>query len=487
MYNFFLLLKIRLDEMFEISTTKFQKQFSKKFSYLFHKIIMLLLYITGFYFFYLLAYFLGTLGLAEILPVTGYLGAMVITFISVLLTINETFTGNEDSEFLLSMPISAFNQVIVLFIIVYIKNLLYCIMIEVPFYIVYHQCVSGGCNFGPWLIGLLFTSLPVCGIATLVGMVIILSIVHSPKKNQIMSVISLVFVFTAIIILIAIADTIYLTVTGGSIFENMASLIISNLTSNLKFARFYQLGIVEGQITYTFLFVFMSIIWYAVLLFMHTMAYQTSITALRSPISYGEKDTNDILSLMKENGTQIAMVKKEISQFLGSKSYLMHSMIGIILGIVLPINFLVVGVDEFDTYIAKIPFLICTLVGVSCTTYCALSIEGRRYWIMEASPANLWELNKAKIFVNLIFTLPMAILSGTLFSVAFYTSVLQTLLNILLPASYAFVSAYYGIIINAKFVDYSCESEEMVMNRGTTFLLGYLPVILLPLIFTMIL
>ena len=48
---------------------------------------------------YFAADYLKTLGLAQILPVVGYFGAVVLTFITTVIKINETFSGSEDSEF----------------------------------------------------------------------------------------------------------------------------------------------------------------------------------------------------------------------------------------------------------------------------------------------------------------------------------------------------------------------------------------------------
>ena len=83
MRNFFLILKIRFQETFDLSS----------------RLMLFILYAAMFAGVYFAADYLKTLGLAQVLPVVGYFGAVVLTFITTVIKINETFSGSEDSEF----------------------------------------------------------------------------------------------------------------------------------------------------------------------------------------------------------------------------------------------------------------------------------------------------------------------------------------------------------------------------------------------------
>ena len=243
MRNFFLILKIRVQEKFDLSS----------------RLMLFILYAAMFAGVYFAADYLKTLGLAQILPVVGYFGAVVLTFITTVIKINETFSGSEDSEFLLSMPFSSAVQVFVMFIMMFLSNLLICILMELPTYLVYRSTEFGaGFGIGRWILGLLLTSLPFGGIAVAVGMFIILSLVSSPKKNQIVSFICLFFLCIACILGILVVDRIYLVASGQVVYEagNAATGFLKEITRNFKFGRFYQLGIVEGEGAYIFLFSF---------------------------------------------------------------------------------------------------------------------------------------------------------------------------------------------------------------------------------------
>lgn len=485
MSNFFLILKIRLDQMFEISATLKQNILLKKISMILHHVIIVGLYVLMLTSVHALANYLTNRGLVDALPVIGYFGAVALTFIATIIKINETFTGNEDSEFLLSMPFSSATQVFVMFVIMYIQNLLCCILIELPIYMVYRNEVNNETlSLGLWVLGLLITSLPFCGIAVMVGMFIILCLVNQPKKNQIVAGIALFFVAIVIILAVVMADRIYLVATGKVVYEGeaIARGLVEEICRNFKFGRFYQLGIVEGKVAYTILFTLMSVIWYVVLLFMHTLAYQSVVTELRSPIIYKEVSGEEIVKRMKQHKTFTVMLKKEKEQFSRSENYMLQCAIGIILGLVVPLNFMFIGVDGLNDVKQLIPALICLFIGISNTTYCAMSMEGKRHWIIETSPLQEAILTSAKVIFNLLLTIPMSMISGITFGIAFHLDILKILLYITIGIIYAVCNGLWGNLIGVKFADYSFETESMIMHRGAPFMLGYLPGVIIPII-----
>ncbi len=456
MHNYLLLLKVRI------------KEFADP-----RKLILVPMYAVVFFGIFELAKYLDASGQTSTLPILGYVMALALTFITTILKINDTFSGKDDSEFLLSMPFSSAVQVFSMFTIMYVKNLAYCILTELPCLLVYMQ--TQHINIPVWIIGLLFTSLMINGIAVLVGIVIILGLASSPKKNQIVSGISLTLIAAVIALVLLLADRIYLVTTGVA---GLDVSIVGEVTHYFRIARFYQMGIVEGEITNILLYVFMSLIWYAVFLFMHTMAYQTVITELRSPAVYGTMD--EVKGTPKE--PEKALLKKEINQFLRSRSYLINASIGLILGIALPINFIILGTETLGMLKWAVPAIICLCVGLSCTTYCSLSMEGRRHWIMETIPMEVNDVVKSKVLINLYLTVPMSVISGILFAIAFHANVIQIILYLVVPVLYSFLTAILGIKLDIKYGSFKSESEDIVLRQGKPFLLGYVPFVVVPVV-----
>lgn len=485
MNNFALILKVRLNELFQIDATRKEASISKKLFAIFHNLLSIIIYFLVIGLLYKVAQLMVSYSLTDILLITGYLGASLLCFLITVLKINQMLSGNEDSEFLLSMPFSSAVQVFVMFIILYVRNLLLCLMIEAPFAIVYTQKVAVGPGFwGIWVFGALITCLPLSGIALMVGMFITLCLVHSPRKNQIMSGISMCFIVGIIAVAFYLIDRIYLVSTGAVIIdgESIANALMHEILLNSRFGRFYQYGIVQQDPFYAILFTFMSVLWFVVLLFMHTMAYQTVVTALRSPVVYGSYE----LSELKEMEPRKAIMKKEREQFLRSKSQLIYSSVGIFIGLIIPINFLIIGTTSFASFAPIIPAIICALAGFSSISYCSISMEGKRHWILESAPIDFKDLLKYKCQVDLMLKLPFSVISGILFSIAFKTSFSMSLLNIVIPVIYSILTAVWGIIVDRKYASYTNESEEIVMRQGSSFLLAYLPSIIIPVVIILI-
>lgn len=243
-----LLLRIRLDELFGISATKYGKNQKKKISKYIHGVIMFLLFVISVGMAYGVALKLAESGFANLLPVTSYVVGSIISLVVTILKINEMLSGNEDAEFLMSMPFSTISQVAVLFLILYLKNTFYAMIAVVSMGIVYGMYTSvSGSFWALWILGLLLTSLPASGIAALIGMVIAIFLSTSKNSNLIQSLISM-GIFTGIIILIlhtiARVGEVLLKETNQN-NESLCQEIIAEITGNYKLAAFYQNGIVE--------------------------------------------------------------------------------------------------------------------------------------------------------------------------------------------------------------------------------------------------
>lgn len=463
MYNFLLLLKLRLKERTSPVRT----------------ITLVIVYCLLFAAMYFGGAFLASIQMADTLPLLGFVLSITITFVITVLSINESFSKSTDSEFLLSVPLSSAVQVFVSFFMLYVKNLLLCILFQAPLLIVsLKNAVS--ISIIRWFVGLLLTSLPINGIAMLVGVVLSLCLSLSSRKNQIMNGIT-VFLITAVIaFLMWIGDVVFLVSTGRMVVEggNIASGIIEQITLNFKFGRFYQNGIINGDAGFLLLFCFMSFIWCALFLFIHTMSYQIVVTSLNEPTEHksysAEELSTNSLPIRK------ALFKKEIKQFVLSKRYFSNTFVGLILMLAVPINLMIVGADVFDKLKDIAPLLVCAFIGMSCTTYCSISMEGKRYWILESTDISKADIARTKVFMNLVFTVPFALLSVILFESAFKMSFLRLVIFVLTVIAYAIFSAIYGIAVDYKFSSFEEKSEEIILRQGKSFFIGYLPLVIAP-------
>lgn len=490
MNKLFLLLKIRFDEWFGISATKYEKNPGKRNLKYIRYVVAILLTLICVGLSFGVSMKLAESGFAKMLPVTAYALGSIISLVVTILKINEMISGNEDAEFLMSMPFSSVVQVIVMFLMLYLKNTFYTMIVAVPMGLVYgrYTSVSGG-FWGLWILGLLLTSLPTSGIAALIGMVIAILLSTSKNSNLIQSLVSLGILTGVFLLVIHLVDGVGKILERGT-GRNTGELcekIIAEITGNYKLAGFYQNGIVNQSALWVFLFVLMSVIWYLFFVFFLSISYQELILALQSPVNYQVYEFRPLVQ--RDLGKTLYL--REVEQWLHSKSYMVNSMIGVLLSLVVSLVLLVKGVEpvcqrfgvlEYLPEITRcVPALLCLTVGMSCTSYCSMSLEGKRHWILETMPIDEKIICRSKVRLNLTITIPSVVVSALFLSLAFHTSVFRTLLFFLIPLSYAFLSAWWGIWIDQKYGDYASESENQAMHQSPVFFLGYLPGVLLPL------
>ncbi|MCQ2487545.1 MAG: hypothetical protein MJ129_06435 [Clostridia bacterium] len=491
MRNLYLVLRMRADEMFGLSTTRYETNGKKKTFSILHKVIMALVAVILFVAIFVASKLLAANGFATILPTVSYVIASVVTFLMTILQLNDTVSGDEDSEFLLSMPFGIGTVPISMFLTMYLKSLVYTALFEVPMIIPYVSVVGGSTGFWVhWVIGFLATCLPISGIAALIGMTIALILSSSSRNNQIQSTIYLVVSAGAVALVFNLVRKIgHVFVDGiGQDPADLSANIVKELCVNYNFARLYQLGVVEMTNVYTFLFVLLSVIWYLFFLGLLTVSYKEFIIALRCPITYQDYE----FKALEAKDMEKALFKRELEQFLRSKSYLVSSLVGPIVATVIGIFLAVIGGEEFFTRFGAatvaagiknaLPAIICFVVALGCTSYCAMSIEGKRHWIMETMPMDERIIEKSKIKVSLLVTVPTAIITSILFVIAFRPNVIIAIATVILPLAYAVLTSWWGIKMDSKYADYSSEDERQAMRHGTSFLFAYLPSVVIPLV-----
>ena len=134
------------------------------------------------------------------------------------------------------------------------------------------------------------------------------------------------------------------------------------------------------------------------------------------------------------------------------------------------------------TLAAMLAALICFFVAMCCTTFCSLSIEGRRHWIWATSPIGERILYGSKVFLNLCLTVPLSLFCAICGMVALHPSAGGILLLLLAPLLYSVASALWGMFIETRFADYSVENENQIMNQSLSYFLGKLPFLALPVV-----
>ena len=155
-----LLVKLQLDGIFRFSEFRYAKSGKAKIAFFLRSLVPLLLAFVLYGVCYYLGQTLSKGGLAGVLPVLGYLLGSLLTLIFTMIKINELLAGDDNALFLLSLPISTFWHVFLIFLRLYVECTILVLLSNIPFLQAYLMAVSVDGGFlGRWIVGL---CLPVC-------------------------------------------------------------------------------------------------------------------------------------------------------------------------------------------------------------------------------------------------------------------------------------------------------------------------------------
>lgn len=483
MRNLFLMVKIHLDEEFRISTFFHEKNPVKRMGFVMKNIVLLCMLAALAGMSYLSGQQMVANGFGEAIPLIGYVVGNLISLIATVLKINDILAGNSDAEFLMSLPMGTFLHVICIFLRIYVWDTLLVALTNVPMILAYQ---AGGMVvpgfWKSWIFGLLFTCMPVTGLATLLGTVLALCLSTVRRSNLVQSIITLcVLAFVGILLL----KTVY---SAGKVLDSAGDVqsLLDTIMINYKGGRFYQLGVIEHSFGYFCLFMLYSCICFLFFLFVLSMGYEEVIIALSSPKSFIVYQ----YGIQKEKTMAKAISKRLWDQWLQSRSYMTSTLIGPLYAVMISVFLWITGgnglvemlADGAKIHYMAIPFFLCVLIGMGCNTYCGLSMERRCHWVMQVMPLDTREICIQKVKMNLWITEPVSVLCGVLLVLAIKPPMAIGWTYIVLPCLYAVLSALWGMRTDVKHADYSLDSENQVLRQSISFYLGWIPVVILPLL-----
>lgn len=129
-----LLMKLQLDGIFRFSEFRYAKSGKAKIAFFLRSLVPLLLAFVLYGVCYYLGQTLSKGGIAGVLPVLGYLLGSLLTLIFTMIKINELLAGDDNALFLLSLPISTFWHVFLIFLRLYVECTILVLLSNIPFF-----------------------------------------------------------------------------------------------------------------------------------------------------------------------------------------------------------------------------------------------------------------------------------------------------------------------------------------------------------------
>ncbi|MDD6195092.1 MAG: hypothetical protein PUB19_09430 [Lachnospiraceae bacterium] len=483
MRNLCLLLKLHLNEEFRFSVFSHEKNPLKKMGFVLKNLVLVCMLLVVALLSFQAGKLLVSYGLGEAIPLVGYIIGSVVTLVVTILKINEILAGKSDAEFLMSLPMGTFLHVVCIFLRLYVWNTLLVALTNIPMVMAYIDEGLAVENFIPtWVVGLLFTCLPLTGMAALVGTVLALCLASLRKSNFVQSIVILsVLAATGITVLKIIYCVKNVLAAAGDVQD-----VIRVITMNFRAGRLYQGGVILHSPGSLFLFIVYSVVWFLLFTFLISMSYQEVILALRAPKNFIEYD----FCIQEQCRVSKAVSKRLWDQWLQSRSYMASTLIGPLFALLISGFFLITkgsGIREIlsaqgNLAYLSVPLFLCALIGMGCNTYCGLSMEGKQHWIMQTIPVDEKEIYTQKIIMNLWITEPVALICGIMLWISIKPPVLIGICYSIVPIVYGLLSAIWGMWIDVRHVDYSLDTENQVLRQSISFYLGWLPGVLLPLL-----
>lgn len=406
-------------------------------------------------------------GKPEIILLVGIVSWALMSAVMTIARANGYLFKAKDFEMLMALPIKP--QAIIASKLVNLLLINYFMMFftYLPALFIYAIFNSTGLTF--WLLAvtaiLFIPLLPVtiCGvIAYLIGFIPI----KRKLKNFATIIISLVFIFVVM-----------LGSMGAQVIESdplgFTESIVNTLNKAYFLAPYVFLGI-QGNINQYLIFIAISVIPFIGFIFLVGQNYhKTNTTTVTGDVV---KDFQ--LSEAKVTGQTEAMFSKEIKKYFGTPMYLLNTIVGPLLSLIMLILLITKTGEfvDFDTEIDDQMFtliiigLLTFMVSLTSTTSCSLSLEGKNFWIIKSAPIPTKTVFMGKIFVNIVITLPIILIDGIIVAIFLKFSLFNVLMIILIPSLFAISISILGLYANLLIPRFDYDQEIKAIKQSISVL-----------------
>lgn len=437
--------------------------------------LFLTVYLVGFSFIFnnFLGGDLAKAGLGEYaLAMSLLMSFGVIGFAGILKLAGAIF-GGRDYNILGTMPINKMEIVIVKIINILIPTYLLTLVFIIPAYIVYMQ--NAPMVTGTFLIyGLimsLFVPIIPTAIATLIGTVLMYVASKFKYRNIVTIIIFLIFII-AVMIFPAVLGESFL----NGILENSKS--IGDLFYSIyPPSKFYINALVNGSFLDMIIFIGISLIIFIAFVWVVNLVY----LSINSKLLETNRKNNFKMKSLKENSVEKTLIQNEIKKYLGIPMVLLNTCIGGILFIIYGCSTIFMGSKSmemmFDVNIdpsLKLGTVILTgsfCLLITCTTNNTISLEGNKFWQLRVLPIDTETILKSKIMVNLLISVPSAVIGGLLSSIGLGLTFLEGACAIGILLIICIFVSMAGLLVNLKFYTLTWTSPVAVVKRSTSTLI----------------
>ena len=402
--------------------------------------------------------------------------AVIAPFFFTVFTSYTNLFDSKDNDLLLSMPISHRLIILSRLISMWIIHILIIAIVMIPMEVKY--CEKSGIDVLQILCftALMFLlSLLSLTISILVGWIIGIATKNLRNKNMIITIMVLAFL------------VVYFFLVSSDKIKEIASSLITGaegIAANIK--GIYPLYAIGSSATKDMLSLItvlgIVVALFAIVFIAISKTFIGIATAKSSTKSIGYKQQN-----IKSRKVSTTLFKKEFSRFINTPAYILNSVTGLIVSIVVVImtSFKVNdGTVNISVTVSSIIALIllCIFCSLDFVTAPSISLEAKTLWLLKSLPISPMDSIIAKLKLHIYICAPVTFITSIIAIVMYNASVGYAIFMLLLPLEYTFISAQIGMYEGIKHANFNWVTETQAVKAGIASLLSMLFSLLISLV-----
>lgn len=442
---------------------------------------MLLLMVAG----YVVALSAGLafIGLAEIVPMYLFaISSMIMLFFTFFKASSIIFQMNS-YELLISLPVTKTAIVVSRFLTMYVTNFMLACLVMLPGTIVYGVMEQPGISFYVYsVLGTVLLPLLPLSIATALGAGI--TAISARMRNKSLVSAGLTILLVVVLMIASMAFSGEAEQIDMETLKNMASVLGGQIGKMYPPAVWFSDAAVGGIISSFLLLAGSSLLVFALLIAV-LQKYFSSICAALAATS---AKNNYKMQRLSASSLLAALWKRELKRYFASSIYVSNTVIGYILMLIMAVVLLFVGTEKIDAVLMlpgivtkALPFVLSLMAVIAPSTSCAVSMEGKQWWIAQTLPVRGRDIWNAKLLVNLTIAAPFYLLTVILAVIAVKPTFMEGVWIVVIPAVYILFSSVAGLAANLAMPVFQWENETNVVKQGAsvlvTMLVGFAGVI----------
>ncbi len=431
-------------------------------------ILMTIFYVGG------LVYGLAWLGMAEIVPAYLVLISSLLVFVFDILKAGNMIFSKKGYDMLCALPVRTSAIVSGRFLAMYAEDLLLTFLVVLPGSIVYGFLLRPGISF--YLIvlsGAFFIPMLPLVLATLIGTIILAISSRMKHKTLVQTLLMVGFVLVTTVGSLFIGQ--FAEGASKDVFADLAQNL-SNMMSDLyPPAVWFGEAAIQGNIGGWICFIVFSVM-AAVLMVVfvtvnfHGISRRLSVTTATHDYQMRE---------LKSSGILIALYKREMKRYFSSSIYVMNTIIGAIMGLIMSIAICAAGVDKVQVLMeiqmdisVMIPYIVAGVFGMMTTTSVSISMEGKQAWIVKTLPVPTKMVLDSKILLNVSLLAPFYFVSEIMLFIAMKPKGLDILWLFCVPTALVLWAVVFGLTVNLHFYSFDWDKEGYVVKQSASAVIG---------------